>query len=64
MTEQYDMDKVHEHYVETPNGEPITGLVEMKGKCYVFTASETFVLVPRKEPWYRRLWRWLVRLKI
>ena len=55
MTEQYDMDAVDEHYVETPNGEPITGLMEMKGKCYVFTASKTFVLVPRKAPWYRRL---------
>ncbi len=54
---RFDMDWVEEAYVETLNGQPITGVYEMKGRCFVFTRDATFILAQRKIHWYTRLWR-------
>jgi hypothetical protein len=47
-------------FEETFNGEPITGLQEMNGKIYVFTANHVYVA--RKTKWYQSLWHRIVRL--
>lgn len=46
-------------YTETLDGLPITGVTEVNGEVFVFTAKHTYMLRSDKLSWWRRLLRWL-----